>query len=332
MADQVDLSVLEPLARIRQQEAAVRGYLERADQARPSVSDAVYRKVAGDYARRLASLEQQAAALVPRVRQEYQRLLHEYEALAGPEEAARLEVEELQLRHDVGEMVDHELAERQRAPRETIERCAAQKEALDRLKAHFLEVLGADASPSAVRPVDAEPLESQPSEATLPPGPIEPLPAIAVPPPSGPPPLAPVKDAGHPEASLDQGMVPTLLRPAAPTTFAPPPTDAQTAFVPLGFLTIEQGPGAPAEAVLGDRTYIGRGEDCQLRIPHPTVSRHHAVVVAGADGFCIRDLGSQNGTLVNGQPAADRPLADNDLIRVGEAAIIFSHKSRLRAE
>ncbi len=94
--------------------------------------------------------------------------------------------------------------------------------------------------------------------------------------------------------------------------------------VPLGFLTIVEGPGAPAEYVLADTTYIGRGEDCHLRIVHPTVSRHHALVVAGRDGFRIRDLGSQNGTLVNGEPANDRLLIDRDEILIGEALLVFS--------
>jgi pSer/pThr/pTyr-binding forkhead associated (FHA) protein len=54
-------------------------------------------------------------------------------------------------------------------------------------------------------------------------------------------------------------------------------------------------------------------------------------VAARADGFHIRDLGSQNGTLVNGKPATDRPLAAADEVRVGEAVIIFSYQRRQRS-
>jgi hypothetical protein len=92
--------------------------------------------------------------------------------------------------------------------------------------------------------------------------------------------------------------------------------------LPAGFLTLTAGPGA-GEYRLERSTTIGRGDDCAIHVADATVSRHHAVVTAGEDGFRIRDLQSQNGTLVNGEPAADRPLADNDQILVGDVLLVF---------
>src|SRR5436190_7052618 len=44
---------------------------------------------------------------------------------------------------------------------------------------------------------------------------------------------------------------------------------------------------------------IGRGEDCEIRIPDHSVSRKHARVEPALDGVSVTDLGSTNGTFVN---------------------------------
>ncbi|MCA9753121.1 MAG: FHA domain-containing protein, partial [Gemmatimonadetes bacterium] len=61
---------------------------------------------------------------------------------------------------------------------------------------------------------------------------------------------------------------------------------------------------------------VGReGEGLPL---HDTaVSREHAVVVRGDDGWLVRDLGSSNGTFVNGRKVEERRLRSGDLIRFG---------------
>src|SRR5947209_20385632 len=63
---------------------------------------------------------------------------------------------------------------------------------------------------------------------------------------------------------------------------------------------------------------IGRGETCHLRPNSERVSREHAEFTVTADSVVVRDLGSRNGTLVNGkaltQPTA---LKDRDLVQVG---------------
>jgi hypothetical protein len=68
---------------------------------------------------------------------------------------------------------------------------------------------------------------------------------------------------------------------------------------------------------------IGRLSDCTVPIPDPQVSRRHAEVRAEAEGYVLHDLGSLNGTTVNGQPASQRLLEDGDVIGVGAATIRF---------
>lgn len=63
---------------------------------------------------------------------------------------------------------------------------------------------------------------------------------------------------------------------------------------------------------------IGRSDDCTVQLAHPLVSRHHMEVAPSADdgGFVVRDLGSRNGTIVNGQT-----LRDAGSVVRGEATI-----------
>lgn len=65
------------------------------------------------------------------------------------------------------------------------------------------------------------------------------------------------------------------------------------------------------------RILIGRQDDCQIRIPSAQVSRHHCEIVTGESGVRVRDLGSSNGTTVNGQRVEDAPLRAGDVVAVG---------------
>jgi hypothetical protein len=70
-------------------------------------------------------------------------------------------------------------------------------------------------------------------------------------------------------------------------------------------------------------TRIGRGSDTDVRLEDPGVSRHHAEIrVAGSD-VVLRDLGSTNGTYVNGTLVAEQPLRDGAVITIGSTNLTF---------
>ena len=68
----------------------------------------------------------------------------------------------------------------------------------------------------------------------------------------------------------------------------------------------------------GPKFLIGRAEDCHLRPQSSRVSRHHAAILI-EDGFvAVRDLGSSNGTLVNGERIkSERELKTGDKLQIG---------------
>jgi pSer/pThr/pTyr-binding forkhead associated (FHA) protein len=84
-------------------------------------------------------------------------------------------------------------------------------------------------------------------------------------------------------------------------------------------LIVVQGkPEGKQIPLVGPRFKIGRGETCHLRPNSELVSREHAEFLITEDKATVRDLGSRNGTLVNGKAlTAEFILNNGDLVTVG---------------
>jgi hypothetical protein len=90
--------------------------------------------------------------------------------------------------------------------------------------------------------------------------------------------------------------------------------------------------GAAGSLVLADgrrirlgeeNAVIGRMPECAVTLSDPQVSRHHAEVRPSGGGFRVFDLGSTNGTLVNGVLVSEHELDDGDEIVVGNTTIRY---------
>lgn len=97
---------------------------------------------------------------------------------------------------------------------------------------------------------------------------------------------------------------------------------------------LKEGPGGTAAGslVLGDGTRIvltdqpvsiGRAANAAVRLAETSVSRQHAEVRPAGGGWSVVDLGSTNGTRVNGAGVTEQRLADGDVITVGDSTIRF---------
>lgn len=82
-------------------------------------------------------------------------------------------------------------------------------------------------------------------------------------------------------------------------------------------------PDGTRVAIGDDAISIGRLPECDVVLADPNVSRRHAEVRRSDGGFVVVDLGSTNGTRVNGARADQRELRDGDEITVGSTALRF---------
>jgi hypothetical protein len=83
-------------------------------------------------------------------------------------------------------------------------------------------------------------------------------------------------------------------------------------------------PPRPPVQIPSDRSLvIGRSRSCDVRLPSGDASRRHAEITSTADGYVVRDLGSTNGTFVNGEQVREHALEPGDRIEIAASTITF---------
>ena len=98
---------------------------------------------------------------------------------------------------------------------------------------------------------------------------------------------------------------------------------------------VHHGPGDPVRPApmvfppgRGTSFSIGRTQDCDMRIADLSVSRRHAQLDRSEDGWLLSDLGSHNGTRVNGWLVREPvPVSPGDIIQFGSAVFIIQDQS-----
>lgn len=122
------------------------------------------------------------------------------------------------------------------------------------------------------------------------------------------------------QASLKEGPVDGLA--PAPASVSAPTTSNWTE--PLSAsLVVHETNGTKTVRIDGEVVSIGRMQDCDVMLEDKGASRRHAQIRRMSDGFSLIDLGSTNGTLLNGKSVQSQVLRDGDRITIGATQIDF---------
>ena len=304
----IDLSAIEALKKLKLENDQLSERLKSMEAMKSNFADAVYVRVRADYEKRIAALDAEAAPLKQAAREQYARLRALLGRFEADHEAVKLDQQELELRHQLGEFDDKEFAKRMKTIETTVtERGQARARGLE-LKARFLEAFHSESelehtnaggtSRFSVADLAAAQARTQEVATVMggdaPPNKTQTMSAIDIPePPRAPPPPAPAA-----------GGATQIFRAAR---------------------LVPQNPEA------GKQTYtltlkpidIGADTANDVRIGGPGVDPKHAKIVVSMGGFTIVDLGSKHGTRVNAEKVRERPLANEDVIQIGAARFVF---------
>ncbi|MDQ2850464.1 FHA domain-containing protein [Dermatophilaceae bacterium Sec6.4] len=89
-------------------------------------------------------------------------------------------------------------------------------------------------------------------------------------------------------------------------------------------LIAQRGPGAGAKFLLdADEVSSGRHPDSDIFLDDVTVSRRHAIFRRAEHGYVVQDVGSLNGTYVNGQITDSAQLVSGTEVQIGKYRLVF---------
>jgi len=128
-------------------------------------------------------------------------------------------------------------------------------------------------------------------------------------------PPVPTAPLAHPEPTPTMVFTPDAAAAVPPAPEPEPPSDRV-------FLSLE-GREVP---ITGDRAVLGRSRECDVRLADANVSRRHAEVRQEEGAYWIVDLGSTNGTELNGKRIDRARLSDGDRITLGSTDVRFGHE------
>lgn len=326
----IDQSSIDKLKALKQEQDKLGERLQAMDDLKASVPTPVYLRVREDYSQQLRKLEEEARPLQQAARDQYALLRGLLDKFEANHEVVKLDQQELELRHKLGEFDDKEFQARSKKIEGGLKDAAEARARALEVKARFLEAFHSETE------LETEPPAPTPAAAPAPaPASTRQLPTL------GEAELAQSQARTH-EVPVIMGdaspastqimsaiSIPAASAPAAPALAAPRPAPPRAA---EGATQIFRAARlVPQNPEAGKQTYtlnlkpmnIGADTSNDIRIGGPGVDPKHAQITVSMAGFTLVDLGSKHGTRVNAEKVRERPLANEDVIQIGAARFVF---------
>lgn len=322
----LELTAVDALASLKKERDQLSERLTAMSARREQVSAEVYQRVHDDYRRRLDELASQAAPLKQKAGEVYRALRAELARLDQEFALARLDREEIEFRHSLGEFGSEELKQKLQTVDARIEAHGQARQAAGEMKARFLAVVESETE------LDGSDEDTARMSAITPPM----VAAATAPEPSPTVVAGPIKPPAVPENSATVVAVPVPTPPVAPPAVAAASAPTKGAVSrssrnPDATVVFRQGRLEPRNneagsvvQTLGLRPInIGSDPGCDLHLSAPGVAKKHVEITMTRAGFSVRDVAASATVKVNGEAIQERVLAEGDTLSVGPALFHF---------
>jgi hypothetical protein len=308
----IDLTAIESLKTLKVEQDVLDERLKVMESMKTDVASAVYLRVRNDYEKRQQALDDQSRPLKQAAREQYSRLRGLLERFEADHEAVKLDQQELELRHKLGEYDDKEFQRRSKAIESAVkDKAEARARGLE-LKARFLEAFHAESeldavtSPGAKRDSAATQQFSVLSgaDAAVAEARTHEVPAIGGNEPPNKTQMMPALDIPDPSPAAAVGAATQIFRPAR--------------LIPQNAEAGKQNCALTLKPLM-----IGAASGNDVRLGGPGVEARHAQISATMSGFTIVDLNTKHGTRVNAERVRERQLHNDDVIQIGAARFVF---------
>jgi hypothetical protein len=308
----IDLSAIDALKTLKHEQDVLDERLKAMDALKGDVSTAVYLRVRDDYQKRRRTLDEQASPLKQSARDQYARLRSLLERFEADHEAIKLDQQELELRHKLGEFDDKEFQRRIKAIEGTVkDKADARTRALE-LKTRFVESFHAESE------LEAEAVTAPGTGTRKDPGATQQVAEL------GDAELAAAEERTHEVPAIGGNEPPSRTQVMPAIDVPDPPAGGPTSIFRAARL-IPQNPEAGKQtfALTLKPTNIGAASGNELRLGGPGVDAKHAQITVSMGGFTLVDLNSKHGTRVNAERIRERVLRHDDVIQIGAARFVF---------
>lgn len=311
----LDLTVLDELAQLQVTRQTLTDRLKQMDERRAEVPAPVFLRVRADYEQQRSRLELEERPKKKSAKEIYAKLRSRLDALEQADAEAKLNLQELEFRHSLGEFDKAQFNVRKADIDAGIHERAADFETAKVIRERFLAVFESEAelnaNAEAAAPVSPPVAQPAPPPPVTPPSNYTPIPQAA---PAQIPGMPPVP-AEAPPAPPASETKPEIKRPANP--------DATVVFRP-GRLTPMNPEAGIAPTMLSLKPIsIGTDPTCDVKLSAANVQRRHVEINLTRAGFMLKDVAGGGFVYIDGQVVTEQLLRDGDSVQIGSARFAF---------
>lgn len=342
--NRIETAPIDALKTLKDEEDVLEGRIASMDGLKGDVAEAVYARVRADYAARLDALRAEAQPLKQQARTQYALLRALLARLDAEAESMKLDREEVELRHKLGEFDAEQFESRTAAIAKLVEEKKGVHEQATTLRTRFLAAVASEAELDAPAPpgtTQQMPAASSYSTSEVPVvtdamiAARSGAPAVPAPPtfaggatvvmPTVDPNL--IGDAGSTMVMPAIKMPPaggtgTVVMPSVKAPL-PPSSDATVVFRPARLVPQNPEAGKTTFTLALKPMAVGSEPTNDIRLGGAGIDGRHAQIVPTPQGFVLTDLGTKHGTRVNAEKVTERVLVNEDVVQIGVARFVF---------